>query len=190
MSQEIYGPPIPTIKGRTRAQTPTKMKALDIVQLPKTLYDDLKNVGSCIDFHYVNGIAIFHSISKNMDYRTVSFPQSRSKRTIISEMKTIKQKYHGRGFRIINVYGDIEFEKVENDILPMRLHCCGVDEHVPEVERFIQTQKNENRSLCHAMPYKCIPKIMVREILKQGFFSKYVRTSRRDKKRTIPKEHH
>ena len=43
-----------------------------------------------------------------------------------------------------------------------------MDDHVPEIERLVQTQKNENRTVCHAMPYKCIPRVMIREIIKQG----------------------
>ena len=93
---------------------------------------------------------------------------SRSKQSILTEMKKVKQIYHSRGFKIINMYADNELHKVKHEILPIRLECCEVDDHVPEVERSIQTVKNESRTLCHAMPYKCIPRIMVREIVKQG----------------------
>ena len=48
------------------------------------------------------------------------------------------------------------------------MRLCGVDDHVPEIERSVQTQKKENRAVCHAMPYKCMPRIMVRELIKQG----------------------
>ena len=48
------------------------------------------------------------------------------------------------------------------------MRICGVDDHVPKIERSIQTQKNENRSVCQAMPYRCIPCIMIRELVKQG----------------------
>ena len=80
----------------------------------------------------------------------------------------IQKKYHARGFRIIQLHADLEFEKVREDILPIRLMTCGKDDHVPEVERSVQTQKNENRAVCHAMPYRCLPRIMIRELIKQG----------------------
>ena len=63
---------------------------------------------------------------------------------------------------------DSEFKKVRNDLLPVRLRTCGVDDHVPEIERSVQTQKNEIYSVCHAMPYRSIPRIMVRGLFKQG----------------------
>ena len=47
-----------------------------------------KNV-LCVDFHYVNGVTVFHSISRKVDYITVSFPTSQSKNSIISELKEI-----------------------------------------------------------------------------------------------------
>ena len=122
----------------------------------------------CVDFHYVNEITVFHTISRRINYRSVSFPLSRSKATILNELKKIYKIYSARGFKITDIHADNEFKKIENEVLPVRLHLCGTDDHVPEIERSVQTQKNENRSVCHAMPYKCLPRIMVRELITQG----------------------
>ena len=167
-SRIIYGPPIPPLKGRTRDQESARVKDLTMVQLPKELYEDLKNVTLCVDFHYVNEITVFHTISRKINYRTVSFPLSRSKATILNELKAIYKVYNARGFKITDIHADNEFQKIQNEVLPVRLHLCGTDDHVPEIERSVQTQKNENRSVCHAMPYKCLPRIMVRELIAQG----------------------
>ena len=167
-SHNIFGPPLPPIKSRTRYQESQRIGDTDIMQIPTSLYQDLKNVVLCADFHYVNGVAVFHSIARRLDYRTVSFPLSRSKISIVNEMKEIYKIYNARGFRVVELHADKEFEKIATDILPVRLRICGVDEHVPEIERSVQTQKNENRAVCFAMPYKCIPRLMVREIVKQG----------------------
>ena len=167
-SHKIYGPPLPAIKGRTRYQESPRVQDTDIIQIPTALYEDLKHVTLCADFHYVNGVTVFHSISRRLDYRTVSFPLSRSQASIVNELQDIFKIYHARGFRIVELHADNEFNKVEQDILPVRLRCCGVDDHVPEIERSVQTQKNENRTVCHAMPYKCFPRVMVRELVTQG----------------------
>ena len=167
-SHTIYGPPLPPIHGRTRYQESPRVRETDIIQLPKELFDDLKNVTLGVDFHYVNGVAVFHSITRRIGYRTVSFPLSRSATSIIDEMRKIFKVYNARGFRITEVHADKEFEKVQNDVLPANMRICGVDDHVPEIERSVQTQKNENRSVCQAMPYRCIPRIMIRELVKQG----------------------
>ena len=138
------------------------MDDVTIIQLPKALHEDLKNVTLCIDFHYANEVTVFHSsILRRIDYHTVSPPLSRSKASIINKLKGIYKIYNARGFKITNIHADNEFQKVQNEALPAWLHLCGTDDHVPEIERSVQTQKNENRSVCHAMPYKCLPRIIV-----------------------------
>ena len=136
--------------------------------IPRDVYEDMKHVTLCVDFHYVNGVTVFHSISRKIGYRTVSFPTNRSAGSILASLKDIFKVYNARGFKIIEVHADNEFDKIEKDILPVRLRTVGVDEHVPEIERSIQTQKNENRAVCHAMPFKCLPRVMIRELVAQG----------------------
>ena len=167
-SHKIYGPPLPPIKGRTRYQAAPRVRDTEIIQLPKDLYEDLKNVTLCADFFFVNGVTVFHTISRRIDYRTVSFPISRSKFSIVNQLNDVFRLYHARGFRIVELHADNEFTKVGNEILPVRLKDCGTDQHVPEIERSVQTQKHETRSVTHAMPYHCIPRVMVREMVDQG----------------------
>ena len=122
----------------------------------------------CVDFHYVNGVVAFHSISRKVDCRIVSLPLSLSNNSIVSELKEIFKIYNVRGFRIVEVNSNKEFEKTETDLLPVILRICGVDDNVPEIDRSVQTQKNNNRSVCYAMPYKCIPHVMIIDLVKQG----------------------
>ena len=70
------------------------MADVEPIQIPKSLHDDLRHVMLCEDFHYVNGVTVFHSISRKIDYRTVSFPLSRSKASITNELKDIYQLYY------------------------------------------------------------------------------------------------
>ena len=55
--------------------------------MPKELYNDLRDIFLGVDFYYMNRVAIFHSISRKVGYRTVSFPMSRSATSIVKEMK-------------------------------------------------------------------------------------------------------
>ena len=87
-----------------------------------------------------------------MDYRTVLFPLSRSKNSIVYKLKEIYKIYNARGFKIVEVHANKEFDKKETDLLPVRLCICGVDKHVPKIERSVQTQYNENLAVCYAMP--------------------------------------
>ncbi|CAJ1952620.1 unnamed protein product [Cylindrotheca closterium] len=142
-SHSIYGPPLPPVKGRTRYQSSARVKETDIVQIPKSMYKDLKNVTLCVDFFITKG-------------------------SIVKELKDIFKLYNARGFRITEIHADNESGKVEKDVLPALLVCCEVDDHVPEIERSVQTMKNDSRSTCHAMPYLCYPRMMVQAIIKTG----------------------
>ena len=75
-SHKAYGPPLPAIKGRTRYKESPRIQEAENSQIPESLYQDLKNIVLCVDFNYVNGVVVFHSISRNVDYRTVAFPLS------------------------------------------------------------------------------------------------------------------
>ena len=50
---------------------------------------------------------------------------------MVKEIKNVCRKYHSRGFRVVEIHADNEFEPVADDILPARLVCCGTDEHIP-----------------------------------------------------------
>ena len=136
LSQAIYGPLLPAIKGRTRYKESERVQDLDIVRIPSEIYEDLKNVVLCADFQFVNVIRVKkkHTIPQRLDYQTVSFPINKSKETITSEIKKVYQQYQARGFCIFDVHADMEFEAVEQFISPIHLQVCGKDDHVPKIE--------------------------------------------------------
>ena len=86
----------------------------------------------------------------------------------MEELQKVYQIYNSQGFRITDIHADNEFEKIRTNVLPVRLYTCRADNHVPEIEQLVQTQKNENRSVCYTMPYKCFPRILVQELVTQG----------------------
>jgi len=138
-SHIIYGPPLPPIQGHTKYRYSPRFQENDIIEIPKTMFENLKHVVLCADFHYVDGVAVFHSISRKINYRTVSFPLSSSKGSIINELHEIFKIYNARGVKVVEVLGDSEFEKVETDTLPVRLRIFRTDSQVPKIERSVQT---------------------------------------------------
>ena len=112
-SNFIYGPSIPSLKGRTRYQIPTRVvDATAPITLPVQVNHSLKNIALCIDFNYVNNNLVLHSISCTINYRTVSFPKNRSRTRILHELRLIFQRYNARGFHIVEIHADNEFDKV------------------------------------------------------------------------------
>ena len=115
----IYGPSLPSIQGRTRYQESPRVDDVPVIPLPRELYELLENVTLCADYHFVDNITVFHTISRRIAYRTVDFPISRSRTSMKHLINDVQKKYHARGFRIIQLHADLEFEKVREDILPI-----------------------------------------------------------------------
>ena len=81
-------------------------------------------------------------------------------------MRQVDNLYAARGFRINTVHADPDFEKIREAIRPMDLITCEAGAHVPEIERSVQTVKNGCRSQTHSMPYREIPRVMTRALVK------------------------
>ena len=76
------------IKGRTRYKESPRIQETENVEKPELLYQDLKNIVLCVDFQYFNGVIVFHSISRKVDYRTILFPLS----TVSGKKKPFKNQ--------------------------------------------------------------------------------------------------
>jgi len=74
----IYGPSIPDLRARTTREQPTHKQAHIPVNIPRALYEEYKNVTLNIDFFYVNGIPVLHTISNCLTFRSVDFLPGRS----------------------------------------------------------------------------------------------------------------
>ena len=66
------------------------------------------------------------------------------------------------------ILADPEFEPL-CPWFPM-LNCCGADEHIPNVERYIWTLKDRTRSTYQSLPYKYIPRIILIHFVKMSLY--------------------
>ncbi len=162
----IWGRAVPDLRGRTVRQRPTHKLAHIPVNLPPALYNEYKNVTLNIDFFYVNGIAVLHTISNCLTFRSVDFPDSRSEAQIMHVFNKVKRIYGARGFKIVDLHGDNEFAKIQVQILPTNLTLAAANEHVGTVERSVRTMKESSRAGLHSIPYKQVPIAMVKGLLK------------------------
>ena len=78
----------------------------------------------------------------------------------------IKRVYGARGFKIVDLHGDNEFEKIRVPILPTNLTLAAANEHIGTVERSIRTVKESSRAGLHGIPYKQVPIAMIKGLLK------------------------
>ena len=93
-----------------------------------------------IDIMFINKIPFLVTTSRNLKFGTVEALTNRQIPTIVAKLKSIIKLYEHRGFRVRVVLANPEFEPLR-PWFPM-LNCCGADEHIPEVERYIRTLKD------------------------------------------------
>jgi hypothetical protein len=167
----IYGPSVPQLQGKmTRASATTPIHQQHLLALPLPIAQHHKNVTLCVDYFFVNGISFLHTISRNIQFRSVSVTRSRSARECARHLMAVIQTYEIRGFSVVRIEGDNEFDSndVRQAIAPRHLVISGRNEHVGPVERSIRTIKERARCTCHALPYKRYTKVMVRSLVEQS----------------------
>jgi hypothetical protein len=73
-----------------------------------------------------------------------------------------------RGITVAGIEGDREFACLTHDLLPTPTNTADADDHVSEVERSIRTVKERTRCLVHGLPYKRLPRVMIRSGLENS----------------------
>jgi len=135
---------------------------------PAPILEDHGNVTLCADFFYVQGHPFFHTISRKLKFRTVSTVPNQKKETIKAEFQHAMRLYQARGFNIVDVHCDMEFECVQHDFLPTTVNLTPRDAHVGEIERSIRTIKERIRADIHSLPFRRLPKIMIVELVRRA----------------------
>ena len=164
----IYGAQIPLIQGKmTKKSAVTPIQQQHLLALSLPILENHSKVNLCVDFFFVNGLSFLHTISRNIHFRSVSRTRSRSAREHSRHLSTVINKYEIRGFEVVQIEGDNEFdnETVRTTIAPRHLMIAGRDEHVGPVERSIRTIKERARCTCHALPYKRYTTIMIQSLI-------------------------
>ena len=162
----IYGPDVATLKGKmahdgASVRTPT----FDAVPLPPSILKHHRNVTLCVDFFFCQGHAFFHTIFRGIGFRTVSSVPNRHHDTILRELHLVLDLYRARGFNIVDVHADNEFECVKEELRPIHMDNVPADRHIGEIERSVKTVKERLRSTAHGLPFKRIPKLLVTHIV-------------------------
>ena len=156
----IWGPEIATIKGKTTRIKPKHAPNTTTIPLPRTTQDFHSAVTLCIDFFYVNGIPLLHTISRSYKFRTIEEVDNRAQNTMINGIKRVVNLYKCRGITIDNIHADNKFACCKGALGSIKLNIAGAGMHVGEVERSIQTIKERVRCITHNLPFKRYPKVM------------------------------
>ena len=162
----IYGPDVATLKGKTtKAHAAPRTPTFQYTPIPAPILGKHRNVTLCMDFFFVQGHAFYHTISRDIGFRTVSSVPDRKLKTILRETLTVIKLYQARGLTISDIHADNEFDCIREHVRPIVMNITPADSHVGEAERSIRTIKERVRACVHGLPFKRLPKLLVTHIV-------------------------
>ena len=82
-------------------------------------------------------------------------------------LKQILSTYQKGGYKVVDVLVDHQFECVRGEMSESGacLNIASADEHVPEIERCIQTIKERVRSIYNSLLFKKMPNRLITEMI-------------------------
>ena len=91
--------------------------------------------------------------------------ENREKNTQIDVLTKVFNLYRNRGFDIVSLITDIEFNCIRDDINPVELQTVPADDHVGDIEVSIKLVKEDLRCTVQGLPYRRYPKLMIIEMV-------------------------
>ena len=147
------------------------MEPVKIKNVPKTIIDKYNEVTICCELMHINGIGFLITISRHIMFATGSMIKNRKVEHIADRITQVHKLYLQRGFKITHMHTDCEFEPLHKETaLGINLNCASKQEHVPEIERFIQIVKERVRSARSTIPFKRISKLMIVHLVASAIF--------------------
>ena len=169
--EKIYGPSVPALKGKS-VRTKPNVVVKDYVEVPKELKLQNEDVELCADILYIQKEMFLATVSKHLKFLTIVPIAQRSKKMLCDAFDQTFRVYNASGFRIASVHVDPEFKPLEDimrdDDNDIAMIYVPAQQHVPEIERAIRTIKERYRAMYHSLPYKAIPKIMIKAAAKRA----------------------
>ena len=110
MTEDIYGPSIPHLKGKTVRCKVQHVEPTKIKYVPKTILDKYKEVTICCDLMHRNGISFLSTISRHIMFATGNMIKNRKVENIAEGVTQVHKLYLQRGFNITHIHNDCEFK--------------------------------------------------------------------------------
>ena len=164
----IYGTDRASLQGKTVKKSGSHVPTFSPLEIPKPIVDDHEKVTLATDFFFVQGLPFLHTISRKIKFRTVTPVKNQTKAVMLQGTRTVLDVYQGRGFNIVDIHADMDFECIKDEVRLTRMNLNAHDDHVGEIERLIRTIKERVRADVHSMPFKRLPKMMVVELVRRA----------------------
>ena len=135
------------------------------IDVPPEIYEEHSNLELCMDVMLVNRQPMLTTIDRSIKFRGLVPLNSRKKNELYRALDVILRHYNKSGFKVTKIHCDNEFRTLMEEIqdeLDIELNFANAGDHVPEAERDNRTIKERIRAAYHHLPYKALPKIMIR----------------------------
>ncbi|WP_288992819.1 polyprotein of Ty1/Copia retrotransposon [uncultured Marinobacter sp.] len=164
ISEKIFGPDMSCLKGKSTRRKPKPVRQ-DLIEIPKELIAKHHDIELCMDTMYVNECGMLTAIDRTIKFRSLIPMNTKQHDEYYRALDQILRLYNQAGFVIKTIHCDGEYrgmmEKVDDD-LDVNMNFTNAQDHVPEAERNNRTIKERIRAAYHRLPYKAIPRIMIR----------------------------
>jgi ribosomal protein L24E len=161
-AKEIYGPPIATVKGKTRTQ---QAQLAHVEPIPRVIY---RRMSMEVDIMFVNKLPFLITVTAPIGMTMTTYLGGTGGRSTTSVYKALKnhlQTYQREHFDVLELHCD--GEGAIKALVPtlnqwgIRLEPHAPGSHCQIVERKIQTLKGGIRSCTHALPWRASLTILV-----------------------------
>ena len=165
----LYGIPTPYLRGRATRRRPLKHDPLDNLKDPLPIELHEKRLELYIDIFKFAGVYFLLMESSRVKYVSIEDIESQKMAELIPLVQEEIDMYTARGLQITGVHVDNQLfnEQFAQAIKSATLIPYAANEHVSVAERRNRTIQQRMRSLLAGLPYKSIPKIMVRGLAKK-----------------------
>jgi hypothetical protein len=166
ISEKIFGPDISSLKGKSMRRKPKPVRQ-DLIEIPKEIITKHHDIDLCMDAMYVNECGMLTAIDRTIKFRSLVPMNTKKHVEYYRALNQILRHYNQAGFVIRTLHCDGEFrgmmEKVK-DNLDVDMNFTNAQDHVPEAEQNNRMIKERIRAAYHRLPYKAIPRIMLRHL--------------------------
>ena len=164
IAEKIFGPDIGALKGKSTRRRPTPVRD-DYIEIPPELIEKNQNLIYALDLMYVNNMPMMTGIDRSIRFRTLVPLKNREAKELYRGIDNVFRCYNKAGFRIGSIHCDGEFKPLMDSVkdeLGIDMNYTARGEHVPEAERNNRTIAERIRAAYHNLPYKAIPKLMLK----------------------------
>ena len=123
MDEDIYGPRVPHLKGKTVRHKFQHVVHIIVPNSLKGIIDRYKKATLFCDLMHIKGIGFLNNISRHIMFATVM----KTNKNIEDGIKQINKLYLQRGFKTTRINYDSEFEPLQSEIsdIGIPLNCVS-----------------------------------------------------------------